>query len=197
MLIRQKNEEEVLVAQDGKERATLVARQNKEREVAVEKERTEKARMVEAVGREREVELQTIAKEKDVEVKKKEIAEVIRGRIAVDKTVAEEEERIKDLRTLAQANREKQVVTIAAEAAAADHLVKQVKAAEASEEVAKIDARKLVLMADADLESSDKAARAKIRMAEGVQAESAAEGLAQVKVKEADAAAKRSRASPG
>lgn len=189
MLLRQKNEEEVLVAQEGKERAALVARQNKEREVAVEKERTEKARMIEAVGREREVELQTIAKQKDVEVKKKEIADVIRARIAVDKTVAEEEERIKDLRTLAQANREKQQVTIAAEAQAADHLVKEVKAAEASEEVARVEARKKVLMAEADLESSDKAARAKIRLAEGIQAEAAAEGLANVKVKEADAAA--------
>jgi uncharacterized membrane protein YqiK len=189
MLIRQKNEEEVLVAQEGKERATLVARQNKEREVAVEKERTEKARVIEQVGREREFELQTIAKQKDVEIKKKEIADVIRGRIAVDKTVAEEEERIKDLRTLSQSNREKQQITIAAEAAAADHLVKQVKAAEASEQVAQVEARKKVLMAEADLESSDKAARAKIRMAEGVQAEAAAEGLAQVKIKEADAAA--------
>jgi len=189
MLVRQKNEEEVAVAVEGKERATLVARQNKEREVAVEKERTEKARMLEAVGREREVELQQIAKQKDVEVKKKEIADVIRGRIAVDKTVAEEEERIKDLRTFSQATREKTQITIAAEAAAADHLVKQVKAAEASEEVAKYDARKTILEADAYLESSDKAARAKIRMAEGIQAEAAAAGLAEVRVKEADAAA--------
>jgi hypothetical protein len=33
----------------------------------------------------------------------------VRGRIAVDKTVAEEEERIKDLRVIAEAKRHKEV----------------------------------------------------------------------------------------
>jgi glutamate formiminotransferase len=56
---------------------------------------------------------------------------VVRARIAVDKTVAEEEERIKDVRVLADANRNREAITIAAEAEAAEHLVKQVKAAEA------------------------------------------------------------------
>lgn len=40
-------------------------------------------------------------------------------------------------------------------------------------------------MADADLEAADKLARAKVRVAEGVQAEAAAHGLAEVRVREA------------
>ena len=41
----------------------------------------------------------------------------------------------------------------------------------------------------AELETADKLARAKIRLAEGIQAEAAAEGLAKVRVKEAEAVA--------
>lgn len=189
LLLRAKNEEESLVANEAKERAVLVARQNKEREVAVEIERVKKAQQLEALSREREVELQRISKEKDIEVKKKEIADVVRARIVVDKTVAEEEERIKDVRVVAEANRLKESVRINAEAQAAEALVKQVKAAEASEESAKFRAREKLVTADADLEAADKLARAKIRLAEGVQAEHAAAGLAQVRVREADAAA--------
>jgi len=103
--------------------------------------------------------------------------------------VAAEEELIKDIRTVAQANREKETVRIAAEASATELSVKQVKAAQASEEVTKIKARERVVTADAELETADKGARAKIRLAEGVQAEAAAEGLAKARVKEADAAA--------
>ena len=44
-------------------------------------------------------------------------------------------------------------------------------------------------MADADLEAADKEAKARIRRADGIKAETAAPGLASVTVKEADAAA--------
>jgi hypothetical protein len=149
----------------------------------------EKARQLEVINREREVTLGTIAKEKEVELQKKEIADAIRARIAVDKTVATEEEAIKDLRAHSQATREKDVVRIAAEAEAQGSLVKQIKAAEASEEAAKFKAREKIVTADAELDTADKVARAKIRLAEGKQAEAAAEGLANVKVREADAVA--------
>jgi hypothetical protein len=66
-----------------------------------------------------------------VEVQQKEIADVIRGRIAVEKTVAEEEERIKDTRAIAEAKRSKEVQVTAAEAEAEEQMVKTVKAAEA------------------------------------------------------------------
>ncbi len=189
LIQRHKNEEEQLVANEGKERAVLVARQAKEREVAIEIERVKKAQQLEALSREREVEIQRINKDKELEGKKKEIADIVRGRIVVDKTVAEEEERIKDVRVLAEANRNKEAVRIHAEAEAAESLVKTVKAAEAAAEAAKHHGREVLAKAEADLEAADKVARSKIRLAEGHQAEEAAEGLARARVKEADAAA--------
>lgn len=188
-LIVLKNDEESLVADQARERGVAIAAKHKEREIAVEHERVEKARQLEVIGREREVALGSIARDKELEVQKKEIANVVRDRIAVEKTVAGEEEAIKDVRRLAEANREKEVVRIAAEAAAAEVTTKQVKAAQASEEVAKIKARERVVTAEAELDTADKTARAKIRIAEGVQAEAAAEGLAKARVKEADAVA--------
>ncbi|MCA9537451.1 MAG: hypothetical protein KC620_01105 [Myxococcales bacterium] len=188
-LTRQKAEEEVSIGEQNKMRAVEVSMKAREREVTVEGVRVKKAADLEEVSREREVELQRIAKEKNLEVERREIADVIRGRIAVEKTVAEEEERIKDLRAHAEAERHKKVTIIGAEAEAQEKLVKDIKAAEAQEEVAKHDARKRLITAEADLEAADKTARAKIRMSEGVQAEEAATGLAKVRVQEAEAAA--------
>jgi uncharacterized membrane protein YqiK len=184
-----KAEEEVAIDEENKVRQVSVAAKNRERVVAVEHERVEKDRALEAITREREVELQRIDKEKALEVERKNIAEVVRDRIAVQKNVAEEEERIKDLRALADANRTKDVVRITAEGQAQEKLVKEIKAAEASEEVAKFEARERLTRANAALEATDKEAQAKIRLAEGVQAEQAAPGLATAKVKEADALA--------
>ncbi|MEZ4247642.1 MAG: SPFH domain-containing protein [Polyangiales bacterium] len=189
LIERQKHEEAVAIANEAKLRGVAVAEKNREREIAVEQERVEKARMLEQIARERETELGRIQKDKEVEVQKKEIADVVRGRIVVDKTVAEEEERIKDLRVVAEAKRAKEATVIGAEATAQEVLIKQVKAAEAQEAAAKLEAKQRLTLAEADLEVADKAARAKMRIAEGVQAETAAPGLAQVKVREANAQA--------
>ncbi|MEQ8278001.1 MAG: hypothetical protein RMA76_28125 [Deltaproteobacteria bacterium] len=186
---RLKAEEEVKVSEEAKNRQIEVAKKNRERVVAVETERVEKDRALEQISRERETELSRIAKEKELEVEKKEIADVIRGRIAVEKTVAEEEERIKDTRAIAEAKRSKEVQVTAASAEAEENMVKQVKAAEAGQEVAKFKAKERLTLADAELEAADRSAQAKIRIAEGVQAEVAAEGLAKVRVREADAVA--------
>jgi len=186
---RQKVEEEVKLAEEAKHRATQVAEQARLREVGVEQVRVAKASDLEQVDRRREVELRTIDKDKAVEVQKRDIADVVRTRIAVEKTVAEEEENIKDLRLVAEAKRQKESAIITAEAAAQEGLIAKVKDAEADEEVAKASARKMATIAEAELEVSDKKARAKIRLAEGVQAEEAASGLAEVRVKEADAVA--------
>jgi uncharacterized membrane protein YqiK len=188
-LLHQKNQEEVLVVEQAKERGVAIAQKNKEREIAVETERVEKARQLEVIGREREVSLVGISRDKEIEQQKKEIADVVRARIVVEKTVAQEEETIKDVRAIAAANRDKDTTRIKAEAEAQTALVKQVKAAEAAEEVAKHAARQKSITAEAELETADKMARAKVRIAEGVQAEVAAEGLAKVRVKEADAVA--------
>lgn len=188
-LARLKQEEEVSVQAENKQRQVEVAQKNRERVIAVESERVEKERSLEAIGREREVELQRIDKEKALEVERKAIADVIAARIAVEKSVAEEEERIKDLRVVAEAKRLKESTVIAAEAAAQEKVTHKVKEAEADEQVAKHSAKRTLTLAEADLEASDKQARAKIRLAEGIQAEAAAQGLANVKVKEADAVA--------
>lgn len=188
-LARIKAEEEILINEQNKQRQVEVAEKNRERVVGVETERVEKDRMLEAINRERETELQRIAKEKALETEKKAIADVIRSRIAVDKTVAEEEERIKDLRVTAEAKRQKDALLITAEAHAQEKLVKDIKAAEASNEVSKYLAKERLTLAEADLEAADKTAKAKARLAEGVQAETAAPGLANVRVREADAVA--------
>jgi uncharacterized membrane protein YqiK len=188
-IVHHKNEEESLIAEQAKQRGVAVAQKNREREIAVEAERVEKARQLEVINREREVALVGIARDKEVELQKKEIADVVRARVAVDKTVALEEENIKDVRAIATANRERDAQKIKAEAEAVTAAVKQVKAAEAAEEVAKHAARQKSITADAELETADKLARAKMRLAEGAQAEAAAEGLAKARVKEADAVA--------
>jgi uncharacterized membrane protein YqiK len=189
LLVHHKNEEEALIANEAKLRGVAVAQKNREREIAVETERVEKARQLEVIGREREVSLVGISRDKEVEQQKKEIADVVRARIAVDKTVAVEEENIKDVRTISGANREREALKIKADADATTTMVKLVKAAEANEEAAKHAARQKTITADAELDTADKLARAKIRLAEGAQAESAAEGLARARVKEADAVA--------
>lgn len=188
-LARIKLEEEVAINEENKQRQVEVAQKNRERVVAVEQERVLKDQALEAISRERETELKRISKEKALEIEKKEIADVIRARVAVDKTVAEEEERIKDLRVLAAAKREKDAVVIKAEGEAQEKLVKDIKQAEAREQAAKFLAKEKLTMAEADLEASDKQARAQMRLAEGAQATAAAPGLAEVKVKEADAVA--------
>lgn len=188
-LARIRAEEEIQKNEQNKCREVEVAEKNRERVVGIEAERVHKDRALEALAREREVELQRIAKDKALETEKKAIADVVRTRIAVDKTVAQEEELIKDLRVTSEANRFKDAAIIKAEAEAQEHLVKQIKAAEASGEVAKFRAKERLVLAEAELEAADKEAKAKSRIAEGVQAEEAAHGLAEARVKEADALA--------
>ncbi|QSQ26468.1 hypothetical protein JY651_16710 [Pyxidicoccus parkwayensis] len=188
-LARIKAEEEILINEQNKSRQVEVAQKNRERVVGVEAERVEKDRALEAINRERETELQRIAKEKALEGEKKAIADVVRARIAVEKTVAEEEERIKDLRVKAEATRRKDALIITAEAQAQEKTVKDVNAAKANSEMAVFMAKEKLTLAEADLEAADKTAKAKMRLAEGIQAESAANGLANVRVKEADAQA--------
>lgn len=188
-LARVRAEEELQINEQNKTRQIAVAEKNRERVVGIETERVAKDRQLEAISREREVELQRIGKEKALEVERKAIADVVSTRIAVEKKVAAEEENIKQLRLVAEATRKKEAAIIDAEARAGQGVVERIKAAEASEEVAKHEARQRLIVAEAQLESADKEARAKIRLSEGLQAESAAEGLAQARVQEAQALA--------
>jgi uncharacterized membrane protein YqiK len=186
---RQRAEEAIQMAEQAKLRAVQVSEQGRVREVEVEKVRVQKARDLEEVNRKRDVELGSIDMSKAVETEKRAIADVIRARVAVDKTVAVEEESIKDLRADAGAKRDKQVTIVKAEAAAQELFIKDIKKAEAEQQVAAATAKKQLILAEAAMDASDKEARAAIRRAEGAQAEHAAEGLAHIRVKEADALA--------
>ncbi|MYR41183.1 flotillin family protein [Streptomyces sp. SID5910] len=191
-----RTEEQLGVQRENQAREVAVAAKNRERVIAIENERIEKDRLLEVIARERETELTRIAASKEVEAEKREIAEVIRERVAVDRTVAEQEESIKKLRAVEEAERQRQAVIIAAEAEAQERLVKDIKAAEAAEVAATHRAAEELTMAEARLKSADLDAQAKLRMAEGIQAEAAAEGLAAVQVrdKEADVIEKAGRA---
>ena len=180
-------EQQVAVQQENLQREVAVATLNRDRVVAVERERIEKDRMLEVIARDREVELNTIAKDKEVEVEKRSIAEVVRERVVVEKTVVEQEEAIKRVQAVEEANRLKESAIIAAEAEAQEGLVKDIKAAEAAEAAAAHKAGERLALAEAELAASDLEAKAKIRLAEGVRAEAAAPGLAEVEVRERDA----------
>ncbi|TDB85998.1 flotillin family protein [Actinomadura sp. KC216] len=184
-----RTDEQLGVQHENKEREVSVAAKNKERVLAIESERIEKDRVLEVIARERETELTRIAADKEVEAEKREIANVVRERIAVERTVAEQEEGIKRLRAVEEAERARQSVIIHAEAEAQENLVKDIKAAEAAEAAARHRAREELTMAQARQEAAELDAQAKIRLAEGLRAEAAATGLAEVQVRERDAEA--------
>jgi uncharacterized membrane protein YqiK len=184
-----RTEEQLGIQDQNRAREIAVAEKNRERVIAIETERIEKDRQLEVIGRERETALASISKDKELEGEKRDIAEVIRERIAVEKTVAEQEESIKRLRSVEEAERFRQTTVIHAEAEAQEGLVKDIKAAEAAELTAKHKAREELTLAEARQQTAELDTRAKIRLAEGTQAAAAAEGLAEVQVRERDAEA--------
>lgn len=177
------------IREQNRMREVEVAEQNRQRAVVIEIEKVHRAKDLEIVSREREVELQRIDKEKALEIQRKDIANVIRDRIVVEKSVAQEEERIKEVRQVSEADRQKQVKILSAQAKAEEEMVRQVKQAEADETSSKHKAVELTVIAQAELEAAGKHADAKKRMAEGIEAERAAPGLADARVREVTAAA--------
>ncbi|CAD5377211.1 Flotillin family protein [Pseudomonas sp. OF001] len=186
---RIQTQQELDIRAENHQREVEVAQQNRQRAVVIEEEKVTRARELEIVAREREVELQRIEKEKALEEQRKNIANVIRERVAVEKTVAQEEERIKEVREVSEAERLKQVAVLNAQAEAEQELVRQVKQAEADETRAKHKAVEVNVMAQAELEAAAKQAEAKRKLAEGIEAERAAPGLADARVREVTAAA--------
>ena len=182
-------QESLDIREQNRMREVQVAEQNRERAVVIEVEKVHRAKDLEIVSREREVELQRIDKEKALEVQRKDIASVIRERITVEKSVAQEEERIKEVREVSEADRHKQVAILAAQAKAEEALVRHVKQAEADETASKHRAVEMTVIAQAELEAAGKQSEAKKRIAEGIEAERAAPGLADARVREVTAAA--------
>ena len=187
---RLQSEQQLAVLQENVLREKEVAENNRKRAVVIEEERVTRARDLEIVAREKEVTLQQIEKEKAVEIQKKAIADVIRERIVVDRTVAEQEEAIKEVRVVAEAERTGKSVVITANAVADEKATLEVKAAEAQERKARHRATEEQVMADARLKVAERDAEAKKREAEGLEAITAAPGLAQAKIDMAAAGAK-------
>ena len=211
-------EEEIQISEENKARQVLVAQRNKERTDAVEIERVERDRMLEVIERDRVTTLKDIEKEKVVEVEKRNIQEVIKERVALEKTVVVEQQNILDTEAFAGADREKQVAVTLAEKDAQESLVKKikeaeaakeaaqlladqelyqtVKAAEAAKQAAELHAEEVVIEAEATQAAAEKESAAKKLLADATAAETAAPGLgeAQVLVAKADATEKQGTA---
>ena len=208
-------DEEIAVATQNKDRQVLVAQRNKERTDAVEVERVTRDRDLEIIDRERVTTLKSIEKEKAVEVEKKNIQEVIKERVALEKTVVVEQQKMKDTEAFATADREKQVALTNAEKNAQEQLIQkikeaeaakqaaqlaaeqaafaQTKAAEAAKLAAELHAQELLTLAEARQEAAGKDATATKALAEAEAARSAASGLgeAQVLMAKAEASQKQ------
>ncbi|WP_459211261.1 flotillin family protein [Aquimarina rhabdastrellae] len=180
-------EEKVKVAEENMQRQIIVAEKNKQRTNAVETERVEKDRMLEATERERIVTLAQIEKEKVVEVEKKNIQDVIRDRVMLEKGVVEEQENMKDIEAFKTADREKQVKITIAEADAQESLIKTIKEAEAQKEAAKQKAEEINIEAQAQKEASEKEAEARKTLAEATAKEEATIGMSEAQVMHAKA----------
>jgi len=180
-------EQAIAIAEENKQRQIIVAQRNKERVSAVEFEKVEKDKQLEINERERIVTLAQIEKEKAVEEEKKNIQDIIRERVAVQKTVVQEEEKIKDTQAFALADREKTVAITNAEKLAQQDLVKQIKKADADRQSADFEAKTRVIKAEAAREASGKEAEAIKVLAEAKASEEAAIGISEAQVIEAKA----------
>ncbi|PTD98081.1 flotillin family protein [Pseudothauera lacus] len=189
-LARLQTEQAISVQQENVLREKEVAENNRLRAVAIEEEKVKRARELEVVDREKEVTLQRIDKDRAVEVQKKAIADVVRERIVVERTVAEQEEAIKELRVVAEADRKKKATVITAEGTAEENMIMEIKAAEARERRARHAAAEELTLADARLKVAERHAEAKKREAEGMEAIAAANGLAEARVQMVAADAK-------
>ena len=186
---RLQTEEAIAITEQNKQRELDIAEQNRLRVLAIEEEKVSRSREIEVIERERETEILRINKEKALEVERKEIADVVRDRVIVEKSVAQEKERIKDVQVLAEAEREKEALIIRARAEAEEALVKDIEAAKAKEQAADFKARELEKMAEAELRIANQQAESKKILAEANQVETAAKGLAEADVIKAKAEA--------
>lgn len=197
-------DEEVAIADQNMQRQVLVAQRNKERTDGVELERVERERMIEQIERERVTQLKQIESEKAVEQQRKEIQEVIRERVIVEKSVVEEQQKIKDTEAFATVERDKKVTVTNAEAVAQENLIQQIKeaeahkqaaqfkadeeaystttAAEAARQAAKMHAEEKLILAEAYQAASEKEAAGKMLIAEALTKESAAIGMGEAEV---------------
>ncbi len=179
--------EKVMVAEENKDRLIIVAAKNKQRTEAVETERVEKDRALEQTERERIVTLAQIEKEKAVEVERKNIQNVIRDRVVLEKGVVQEQENMKDIEAFKEADRQKKVAVTLAEKESEELYIKRLKAAEAEKEAAKQKAEEINIEAAARMAASEKEAEARKILAEAKAKEDATLGLSEAQVMHAKA----------
>ncbi|WP_315860386.1 flotillin family protein [Novipirellula aureliae] len=178
-------EEELGIAEENKARQVLVAQRNKEKTDAVELERVNRDRDLEMTERLRVVGVAEVEKEKAIEVEKRNIQEVIRERVAVERAVVEEQERIKDTQEHAAADRLKKVQVTAAEMRAEEELIRVTKQAQSEKDASTLLAEKVRIEAEAKRDAAEKETAATKMLAEAEAARAAAAGLAEAKVQEA------------
>ena len=179
--------EKLGIQEENKNREIIVARKNKERTEAVETERVEKDRALEQTERERVVALATIDKEKAIEVEKKNIQDVIKDRVMLEKGVVEEKENIKDVEAFKAAERSKSLAITKAHEEAEQHLIKRVKQEEAEKKATEERAKLIVIEAEAKKEAALKDADSRKFIAEARAKEEAAVGLSEAEVMHAKA----------
>ncbi len=187
--VRIKTEESLAVQEENKLRQIIIAEKNKQRTNAVETERVEKDRALEATEREKIVTLAQIEKEKTVEVERKNIQDVIRDRVRLEKGVVEEQQGVKDLEAFREVERNKTVGITQASQQAEEKLIYTVKAAEAEKKAAEEKAKQLIIDADAKKEAAVKQAEARKILAEAQAREEATKGLSEAEVMMAKAEA--------
>lgn len=180
-------EEELGVAEENRDRQVLVAQRAKERTDAVEIERVSRDRDLEMTERLRVVGVADVEKDKAIEVEKRNIQEVIRERVAVERAVVEEQERIKDTEEIAAADRLKTVQVTAAEMKGEEELIRQTKLAQAEKESSELYAEKIRIEAEAKRDAAEKETAATKMLAEAETAQAGALGLAEANVQEAKA----------
>src|SRR5918998_671263 len=161
-------EEQVGIRSENLQREVSVAAKNRERVVAVEEEKVTKARELEVVTRQ----IETTAASKDLELTRTEISKLAKDRVAGERTVAEQEEAIKSLRVVEEANRGKEAIVIKAGALEATAMTRRAEGAKATA-------------------AAPGLAEVEVSRAEAMAIEQ--RGLAEAKVKEADATAETKR----
>ena len=194
-IVRIQTDEELAIAEENKLRQVIVAAKNKERTEAVESERVDKERLLELTEKEKIVTLAEIEKERAIELEKKNIQDVIKERIMVEKKVVEEEEKIKDTKEIATAERARKVAVIKAEEKGEAAIIEHSKLAEAEKLAAEINASTLLIDAEASMNAAEKEAEARKINAEAKAAEEATIGLSEAQVIEAKAKAKEHEGS--
>ena len=188
--VRISTDEALEIAEENKMRSVIVAAKSKERTEAVESERVEKDMLLERTEKEKIVALADIEKEKALEEERKNIQDVIRERVSVEKKVVEEKEKTKDVEAIATAQRAKDVAILKAEEEGESTVILQTKRAEAAKQSAEIEAEKLIIDAEAEKNAAIRQAEARKIAAEAQAAEEATIGLSEAQVTEAKAIAK-------